>query len=88
MPPKKKEKKKQPTAEDRTEGHQYEMEYRIRTETDNAFCEVHVQLEKWIKRDGNKNDKGIQAAFWGWEERVHRGTERISDRDGEGRDGE
>ena len=67
MPPKQKEKKKKPTAEDRTEGQQYDMEYRIRTEIDNAFYEVHVQLEKWIKRNGNKNDKGIQAAFRGLE---------------------
>ena len=67
MPPRKKEKKKQPTAEDRSEEQQYEMEYRIKTEIDNAFYEVHVQLTKWIKRDGKKNDQVIRAAYKGLE---------------------
>ena len=61
MPTRKKE-KKQPTAEDRSEEQQYEMEYRI-----NAFYEVHVPLAKWIKRDGSKNDKVIRAAYKGLE---------------------
>ena len=63
MPPRKKEKKTQRTVEDRSEEQQYEIEYQIRTEIDNAFSGVHVQLAKWIKRDGNKNDKVIQAAY-------------------------
>ena len=43
------------------------MEYRIKTEIDNAFYEVHVQLSKWIKRDGNKNDQVIRATYKGLE---------------------
>ena len=43
------------------------MEYRIRSEIDNAFYEVHGQLAEWIKRDGNKNDGGVLAAFRGLE---------------------
>ena len=43
------------------------MEYRILTEIDNAFYEVHARLAEWIKKDGNKNDKGIWAAFRGLE---------------------
>ena len=66
MPLRKKE-KQQPTAEDRSEEHQYEMEYRIKTDIDNAFYEVHVQLAKWIKRDGSKNEKVIWAAYKGLE---------------------
>ena len=61
--PAKKEKGKRPTAEERTGSQQYEMEYRIRTEIHNAFYEVHVRLAQSFKREGNKNDKGIWAAF-------------------------
>ena len=65
--PVKGEKRKRPTEGERTENEQYEMEYRIRTEIDNAFYEVHDRLAEWIKRDGNKSDKGIRAAFRGLE---------------------
>ena len=54
MPPRKKETKKQPTAEDRSGEQQYEVEYRIKTDVGNAFYGGHVQLAKWIRGTGTR----------------------------------
>ena len=58
MPPKKKEKKKQPTAEDRTAG----VSNTRRNEPKSAMRSTRPK-SSWKSGDGNKNDNGIQAAF-------------------------
>ena len=66
MPAKGKE-KQQPTAGERTEEQQYEMEYRIWTDISNAMYEAGARIAEWIKRGGNKNDKRVWAAVKGIE---------------------
>ena len=39
----------------------------IKTDIANAFYEAHVRLPHWIKRDGNKNEKVVRAAYQGLE---------------------
>ena len=63
--PAKGNKKQQPTAGERAEEQQYEMEYRIWTDINNAMYEAVTRIAEEIGRDGNKNDKRVWAAVKG-----------------------